>query len=365
MRIAIDGREFYEGRITGIGRYLANFIRAASAQRPAWEFLIFGSQHTKVPFEFGRNVRFEVMREINTQLWEQVQLPVRLKREACDLFYSPYPKTCLFSPVPSVMVIHDLTGLIYPGYAKAISPERFLTGLYAARASAILTPSENSKKDMVKLLGLDAAKISVCSGGVDPGIFFPRTGGAPAGRGVNGPYALYVGNSRPHKNVPGLVKAWGLLDRAQRNGHSLVLAGVGGYEVPPELGDSVKVLRALPEADLPGLYSAAGLFIFPSFYEGFGLPAVEAMACGCPVLSSDSSCMPEILGDAAAYFDPADPVKMAAAIAALLKDPEARAVLSKRGLERAGRYAPEATHERAVEVIESLAAGGGPAPGSI
>jgi alpha-1,3-rhamnosyl/mannosyltransferase len=352
-RIAIDCREFREGRITGIGRFLGNFVARASAARPDWEFLLLGAQHTRVPFDFGGNVRLEKMYEANTQFWEQVLLPPVLKRRGCDLFYSPYPKTCLFSRVPSVLTIHDLTWLVYPGYRRIVEPRLPLTRLYARKASAVLADSENSRKDIEKLLGEGGGKTFVCHGSVDAALFRRVEVGniLKARYGLDGDYILYVGNANPHKNLDGLVGAYGALPAELRDKYRLALAGVGNYR--PELPGCV-VIPAVPDADLPFLYSGAALFVFPSFYEGFGLPPLEAMACGCPVVSSGAPCMPEILGDACLYFDPFSRESITAAIAAALKAPGLRAGLAVKGRERMKLYAPDRTCGEMLRVFEEV-----------
>jgi len=354
VKLAIDCREFHEGRITGIGRYLGDFISFASRERRGWEFVLFGSQHTRVPFRFGENVKIENIHEVNTQIWDQVLLPAALKRLKCDIYFSPYNKTCLFSSVPSVIAIHDLTGLIYPGYGRGAFLERQLARLYAAKAAAVLTLSGNSKNDIVRLLGVAPEKISVSGAGVDGKRFYRRDDCAFVTRkyGIGKPYVLYVGNSRPHKNLAGLLGAWSLLDGELRDRYSLVLAGVGDYR-SPRPGTGVAI-GSVPDADLPFLYSGAELLVSPSFYEGFGLPALEAMACGTPVVSSNTSCLPEVLGDACAYFDPRKPREIAAAVAAVLRDPPLRLELRKKGLARAALYSPEKSAAAIIGVLESV-----------
>jgi len=354
MRIGIDCREFYDGRITGIGRYLVDFISFASRERPGWEFVLFGSQHTRVPFKLGENVKTENIHEVNTQFWDQVLLPAALKRRKCDVYFSPYNKTCLFSSVPSVISIHDLTGLVFPGYGKGAFLQRQLARLYARKAAAVVTVSGHSKNDIVRLLGVAPEKISVCGAGVDEKRFYRRADCALVTRkyGIKKPYVLYVGNSKPHKNVAGLVKAWSLLDGELSGEYSLVLAGVGDYRFPAP--DSGAAIAYVADEDLPFLYSGAELFVFPSFYEGFGLPPLEAMACGTPVLSSNSSCMPEVLADACAYFDPGKHSEIAAAVATVLLDPALRLELRKKGLARAALYRPEKSAAVILGVLESV-----------
>ena len=355
-RIAIDCREFYQGRLTGIGRFLENFIRYAPALRLDWKFLLMGAADTRLPFELAGNVSLLVIPGGNTQYWEQIRLPAALHRERCDLFFSPYYKTCVFTDVPSVITIHDLTSLIYPGYVRFPAVYRRLMRFYAGRSAAVLTDSEHSKRDIIDLLGVAPEKISVNAVGVDTSVFYERKDAAGRlGRlGITAPYVLYVGNSNPHKNVDGLLKAYASVPESLRAGRRLVLAGVGDFEAPAGIDPAVYVkIAAVAAEDLPYLYSAAEVFVFPSFYEGFGLPPLEAMACGCPVASSNASCLPEILGGACVYFEPYSSESMKGALCSVLSDAALRGSLRLKGLERVKKYDPRGSAAGLIGLFES------------
>lgn len=356
QKIAIDCREFYKGRVTGIGRFLETLISYAPLLRPDWDFLLLGSAETEIPFPVPSNVSFLAIPGSNTQFWEQVRLPAALKREKCSLFFSPYYKTCVFTRVTRVIAIHDLIDLVYPGYTKSPAAYKRLMRFYAGASAAVVTLSENSKRDITGLLGITPDKIFVNAPGVDTSIFYERKDASAYVRnlGITAPYLLYVGNSNPHKNVDGLLKAYLSLPGNLRAGLRLVLAGVGDYKAPAGIdpGSFIKFGR-VSFKDLPFLYSAAELFIFPSFYEGFGLPPLEAMACGTPVASSNASCLPEVLGGACAYFDPASGESIKNTLASLHSDKGARDALRLKGLERIKKYEPRAAAAGLVALFES------------
>lgn len=356
QKIAIDCREFNKGRVTGIGRFLETLISYVPLLRPDWDFLLLGSAETEIPFPVPSNVSFLALPGSSTQFWEQARLPAALRREKCGLFFSPYYKTCVFTPVPSIIVIHDLIDLVCPGYTKFPAAYKRLMRFYAGRSAAVVTLSENSKRDIVKLLGVPADKVLVNAPGVDTSVFYERRDAAGHVKklGIEAPYVLYVGNSNPHKNVDGLVKAYASLPENLLAGRRLVLAGVGDYAAPAGTGPgALIILPRVSSADLPFLYSAAEVFAFPSFYEGFGLPPLEAMACGVPVASSGASCLPEVLGEACAYFDPASGESLKASLTSLLSDKGKRASLRMKGLERVKKYGPRRCAEGLVGLFEA------------
>lgn len=361
IKAAVDCREFRRGVITGIGRFLLNFIGQVPKLRPDWELLLLGGPDTELPFVPSGSVSYVQLSCGNPQLWEQFHLPMALRGGGCGIFFSPYYKTCAFSGVPSLITVHDMLDLIYPDYTRFPRLYRELMRFYARRSSAVITDSENSRRDIVSMLGLPPRKVLVNPVGVDRSVFFPAADPRPSLRrlGIEPGYLLYVGNSNPHKNVDGLVRAYASLDSAARSGRKLVLAGVGPYSLPAGVDPSSFVLiPTVPQADLPSLYSAARAFVFPSFYEGFGLPPLEAMACGCPVASSNAASLPEVLGDACLYFDPRSGDGMRSALGRLLDGGELAGLRAK-GLVRAAEQDASLAAAGLVSIIERFAAPAG------
>ncbi|HBB65904.1 MAG: hypothetical protein A2049_03285 [Elusimicrobia bacterium GWA2_62_23] len=357
MKVMVDGREFVRGRATGIGRFLSDGLCELAVMKRDWQFVLILNQHSEFVPDFPnlKKLRFT---EVFTTFADQVQIPWFIRGEKADVFLSPYYKTPLLSGVPAVVTICDLINLIYPGYARSSAFYRQLFGIYAAKASAILTISDNSKVDIMRLLGVPEEKLSVIYPGVDPGVFYRKrqTAVFRSKYGLDVPYLLYMGNGNPHKNVNGLIAAYNLLSPEFKGRYRLVLCGVGDSEIALEQFSSGSCVRIgyVPDADMAELYSGAELLVFPSFYEGFGLPPLEAMACGCPVVSSRASCMPEVLADACLYFDPDNILDIRDKMQHVLSDASLRAELIRKGYDRAAGYKPERTAAEIVRVIERV-----------
>jgi glycosyltransferase involved in cell wall biosynthesis len=364
-RLGVDGRELAAGTRTGIGRYVREVLRAAAGR--GWHCLVFGDAATALE-EPPAGVSLTRLAAPGTRAWDQVALPRALRRGGVDVFLSPYYKGPLVAPCPVVLTIHDLYFIGYGGRRRPLRDAALTAAarLYARRARAIVTDSEHSRRAVVARLGVDPAKVTAI--GVAVGAEFapsPLSDAARARYGVAGPYVLYVGNFMPHKNVEGLLRAWAALPAALRARHRLVLAGGDAARRPPlealarALGVTGRVVfpGRIDDADLPGLYSACAAFVLPSLDEGFGLPAVEAMACGAPVIVSDRGALPEVAGPGAAVVDVGAAGALADALARLLLEPEYRDALRRRGSARAADFAPARTAARVVDLLETVARG--------
>jgi glycosyltransferase involved in cell wall biosynthesis len=365
MRLGIDGRELQRDRRTGIARYALEVVRAAS--RRGWTVTVYGDGDTRGDLELP-GVTVRALAAPATTWWDQVTLPRALREDGAAVFLSPYYKTPLRAPCPSVITIHDLFFIGYPGRRRPLADavRTAAARLYARRARGIVADSEHSARAVVERLGVARARITVVP--VALGAEFEPSPLLTAGRAryaVGAAYVLYVGNFMPHKNLSRLLRAWALVPQALRARHRLVLAGgdeAGGgalraLAMSLGIADSVVCPGHVDDADLPGLYSAASAVVLPSLEEGFGLPAVEAMACGAPVIVSDRGALPEVTGGAAVIVDADKEDALASAIAAVLVDPEHAAVLRRRGLARARDFAPAHTAARVLDLLERVAAG--------
>jgi glycosyltransferase involved in cell wall biosynthesis len=290
--------------------------------------------------------------------WEQTGLPLVASQVGADVLHSPHYTMPLRAGLPVVVTVHDATFFHSPELHSAVKGTFFRSATRTAlrRAARVVAPSKATRDELVRLLGADATRIDVAPHGVDQGTFHVPTEAekarVQARLGLAGqPYVAFLGMLEPRKNVPGLVRGWVQACEGRELPPALVLAGGSGWddtidatiaEVPP----SLRVLRPgyLRFSDLPGYLGGAVLVAYPSYGEGFGLPVLEAMACGAPVLTTQRLSLPEVGGDAVAYTDP-DPESIAAALTALLDDPDRRAELGAAGHERSLEFTWAASAE--------------------
>lgn len=282
--------------------------------------------------------------------WEQVALPVRAARLRARIVFSPANLAPLAWP-RNVVVIHDAAALRHPEwYTRAyVAWQRAMLPRLAARAAHVVTVSEFSRREIVELLGVPDARVSVVPGGVDER-FRPDADSEPARRalGLERPYVLTVASLVARKNLAALEPAARSL---AAEGLDVVAAGGGRPQLRAESGvPGVRALGHVPDDHLPGLYAGARAFVLPSRYEGFGLPLLEAMAAGVPVVAADRAALPETAGGAALLADPDDRVALAAALRRAVADDALRDRLRAAGLERAAVF----TWARAARAVDAL-----------
>lgn len=301
-------------------------------------------------------------------LWEQLLQPPLLTAQRVDLLHSPVNVLPLLLPAPAVLTVHDLSFLRFPA---TFSPAKrryqaALTGFSARRARLVLTDSEHTRRDVIALLGVPAARVRTVYPGVTE-LYRPQDALAVeefrGRRGLPERFFVHVGTLQPRKNLERLISAFARFKRASGLPHALMLVGGKGWLYEGLLQHarreavegSVHFVGFATAEETPLWYAAAEAMIFPSLYEGFGFPIVEAMACGTPVLSSTASCLPEAAGDAADLFDPFDVDGLAGAMARLANDPERRQELRQRGFVQAARF----TWERTARAVLSAYADAG------
>jgi glycosyltransferase involved in cell wall biosynthesis len=336
-------------RQTGVSRYVERLLASLpAALRPGDELVPLGS---------GDGVAADPRRRA---AWEQGVLPALAARRRLDLLHGPVNVVPLAAPCPLVVTVHDLAYLRLP----EVVPERRrryftgLTRLSVRRAQRVLAVSESTKRDLVELLDVDEDRVAVTPLAADERFRPLSSEGLSqfrAAAALDRPYVLYLGTIEPRKNLPTLLRAFESI--AADVPHLLVIVGPDGwltesfYETLRRMRHSERVRRVgfVPAGDLAAWYGAADLFVFPSRYEGFGLPVLEAMACGTPVVTSNVSSLPEVAGDAALCVDPADEAALAEAIRRVLSDATLAADLRTRGLARAGSFSWSRTATQTVE----------------
>jgi glycosyltransferase involved in cell wall biosynthesis len=345
VRLAIDARSWK----TGIGTYTLNLLRAM--QRVGGEFRVSAIVRAEAEeLISGLCDETRVVDEPIYGLKEQIRIPRAVR--GCDLLHVPHYNVPALYSGPMVVTIHDLTHLTDPeirNTAKAWIYGRPMLRIAALKARQVITVSEYSRQQISERLGVEPARISAIYNGVDarfrPGDRTESARRVNAALKIGRPYLLFVGNLKPHKNLGRLLHAFALLRSRGRTEPVLVLVGddrrrQGLLDEYARLGisDAVRHVPWAPEDLLPHLYRAAELLLMPSTSEGFGLPVLEAMACGTPVACSNAASLPEVGGDAAVYFDPRNVEEMAAVIGRVLDSPDLQAEMREKGLRQAARF---------------------------
>jgi glycosyltransferase involved in cell wall biosynthesis len=344
------------GRISGVGCYTARLMESLAGGAG-------GDVIDRIVVLSNRDVgiadsrRLEVYRGGRLGLrsvWMQAALPRILGRLRPDLVHYTNYLAPLRGPTPYVVSIHDMSLSLMPGCHTL--KKRLLTSslvpAVARRARLVLVPSESTRRDVLRLLGLDPARVRVIPYAAGSR-FRPSPQGAPRvleRYGVRPPYVLYVGTIEPRKNIPRALRAFARVAGSLPE-HRFVLVGQRGWKYGevvreanrPPIAGRVIMPGYVPEEDLPALYAEATAFVYPSLYEGFGLPVVEAMACGTPVITSRTSSLGEIAGEAALLVEPLDEAGLADALSRVLSDGRLRERLVAAGRRRAAEFSWERT----------------------
>ena len=366
-----------DGGRSGIGQYLLNVVRRLPELAPTDEFVLFAPRRDQALWEgMAPSVTVELVDDrydspLPSLWWHATALPRRLRAHACDVVFLPAGNRRLGFTygVPGVATVHDLSQLHVPqkyDAARMFYATRVLPMLIG-RQDRVVTVSSSTRMDVLERTRLTADRISVVPNGVDLSRYAPRDPGSAretATRlGLDQPYLLYVARlEHPGKNHVTLLEAYARL-RAAGVTHKLVLAGPrwNGAEAIDAavarlgLAGHVHFTGFVAGEDLPALYAGATAFVFPSLYEGFGIPLLEAMACGIPSGVANVSSLPEVAGDAALLFDPLDPEANADAMHRLLNDELLRARLKTRGLGRCAEFTWERSARGVLDACRAAA----------
>jgi glycosyltransferase involved in cell wall biosynthesis len=370
VRIGIDARKLHD---FGIGTYIRNLLRQLARLDRQTEFVVLcRPADCEALASLGENFRAVPETSGNYSIAEQIRIPLALKREKVTLFHAPHYVLPPLVRCRSVVTIHDCIHLMFPQYL----PSRFALGyarasirLAAWRATRVLTVSESSKRDILRFVDTTPEKIDVIYNAYDE-----RFGVEPREEDVlrvreryqlSDEFVLYAGNVKPHKNLERLIEAFDMVRKRGLDRLKLVLIGdeISKYAAlrravhQHQLHKYVRFLGYLPEETLAVMYRLAGVFVFPSLYEGFGLPPLEAMASGTPVVTSNVSSLPEVAGGAAVLVDPYSPQAIADGIHRVLTDEALRRSLRQKGLARAAQFSWEQSVRRVREIYNDAANG--------
>lgn len=360
-------------RNAGPSRYTRNLVEQVIAASSQIDFTVFvNDQVPELPFTPTRPIRLRRTRIPTSRtgiriLWEHFVAPWHIAFSRLDLVHSMLNVVPLASPTKHVVTIHDLS---FMQLAAAHPPLRrwYLTAatwLSARRSSAVLADSMATRNDVIKLLGVDPSKVHVVYPGTEPD-FHPRSPNEIRtfrhNVGQHRPFVLFVGTLEPRKNIDILVQAFGSIIRNRAFDGDLVLAGGRGWGMEAidaaiaqsPVRDRIRAIGYVNQKDLPYWYNSADLVVYPSSFEGFGIPVLEAMASGTPVITSNRSSLPEVIGNAGITTDPRDAVQLAVAMFNVLTSAQRRDAMRRRGLEQSGRFHWSVAAQKCLDIYQRV-----------
>ncbi len=340
-------------RSAGISWYIYNLLTHLAQGETGFQYTAFLSD-PQFQAHNGLSVQrsqWPTYKPIVRILWEQAVLPLALKKAKIDLLHALAFAAPLAAPVPFITTIYDLSFIRYP---EAFRPHnrwylRTFTKHSARRAKAIIAISESTRQDVIQAFGVSPEKVHTVYCGVDSDFKpLPPTAIAAfkAKKGLPEKFILRLGTIEPRKNVEGLIKAYALWRKQDKNAPKLFIAGGKGwyyqrvFQLVEELGLNEHIVFPgyLPQEDLPLWYNASDLFVYPSHFEGFGLPVLEAMACGTPVITSNVSSLPEVAGEAGILVSPTDTKALSQAMQTIFHNAELTRQMQEKGLAQAAKF---------------------------
>ncbi|MFA4817394.1 MAG: glycosyltransferase family 1 protein [Parcubacteria group bacterium] len=385
MKIGINA-SFARKPDTGIGQVTVNFLNELLRQKSGHEFILYLEEELPKDFKLPRNFhtrvflpiwkRDDLVRKI---WWEKRLLPAKAQKDKCDIFLSLYQSATIFSKdIKHIMVVHDIVLKLFPEYLGNARKKYYWNLIENAiqKTTKILAISRQTEKDLIKHLGINSKKISVNYN--DAGENYKKAVSEIQSQKIMKRYKLkpgYIlagGGLEVRKNVEGVIRAYKIILEENKKKKfigefpKLVIYGKLIPRLAPLITDAEKLVKELnltryirlldhtPGQDMPAIFKNSLMFVYPSFYEGFGLPVLEAMNQAVPVLTAKTSSLPEVGGDSVLYCDPKDPRDITMVIKNVLINKDLRATLSRRAKDRAQIFSWEKFTEKVLNIIENL-----------
>jgi glycosyltransferase involved in cell wall biosynthesis len=383
LRIVIDVRRIHD---FGVGTYIRNLVQALAKEDPHNRYaLIVSPAHLRELPALPENFRIATYERSDMDFSDHIAFPAFLRQFPADLYHIPVNAVALLMPKPYVVTIHDLASLLYNperGLRNQLRQFRFRRGL--TRADRVIAVSAATRRDVENLMGVPPNRIRVVYSAPSPEFFRHRHAADARAAGpetalleqrrvleryqIHYPFLLYAGAIRPQKNIPRLVEAFaiaraGLASHPEYRNLRLIIIGdeISRYPavrqavIQSRVEEVVRFLGFVPFDTMRIFHEAAAAFVFPSLYEGFGLPPLEAMASGTPVITSTMSSLPEVVGDAAMLVNPENVFDIARGIREVLLDPPLRAALVEAGLKHAAKFSWKNTAQQVLEIYREIA----------
>lgn len=358
IRIGIDGNEANVARRVGISEYAYQLLLHFNTNSKGVDFTVFLKNKvlSQLPHEHSY-YKYEFVAP--SRLWTQIGLPIRLfRKKDVDIFFTTSHYAPRFCPVPTVISIMDVSYFHFPELfnKKDLYKLKNWTQYSANKARKIITISNSSKNDIIKYYQIPEEKIEVVYPGIKE-IQLSKMNKIPSKYEIQGDFILYIGTLQPRKNLVRLIEA---ISKIKDKKISLVVIGKKGWQYEEILNapgkfdvkDRIKFLDFVPDEDLPSFYQNAICYVLPSLYEGFGLPILEAMQYGCPVITSNVSSLPEAGGDAALYFDPTNVDDIAHKIDKVVEDKGLREEMKEKGLMHIKKFSWKKSAEEVLGILE-------------
>lgn len=377
MRIVIDAGPTAESVKSGVAFYTLNLVNNILKLDENNEYIMYGLNPTcNYLFKEFKNTKIRNISEffVSKPLWyywtylSSSFIP-NIMQDKPDIYFSTYPALPPYCPSPKIITVYDLTPIVLKSAYRLRFRLTFSMRLKQAfkQASKIIVISESTKNDLINIFKDDRNKIDIIYPGYDKETFKPDypkelIDQSLSKYGIKGSYILYAGTLEPKKNISRLIESFSILKKNNMITHKLVLTGKKSWRTNLifetidkfSLKEEIIFTDYVPEKDLALIMSGADLFIFPSLHEGFGIPPLEAMACGTPVITSNTSSLPEVVGDAGILINPYDIQQMADAIYKVLSDHNLRAEMTQKGLERAKLFSWEESAGKMLAIFESV-----------